>query len=67
MARKTKEQKEVEKLDKEIEQAWYRLASGVGVDIMDIGKVFNDVRAAFKAGSTIDAAVEVAKAKYRKN
>ncbi len=31
----------LKKLEKQVEQAWYRLASGVQVNIMDIGKIFD--------------------------
>jgi hypothetical protein len=57
-------------LDKAIEQEWYRQGFGVQVDIMDIPKIFRDVRAAMLAGGEGDvmkAAVAEAVKKYRKN
>lgn len=62
--KKTKSEKQ---LDKDIERAWYRLASGVQVNIMNIGKVFADARAAMLTGATLDDAVTAAREKYREN
>lgn len=56
-----------DKLDREIEQAWRRLASGVQVDIMRIGDIFEDVRKSIAGGAVLDAAVKMAIAKYREN
>ena len=55
------------KLDKEIERAYYQHGQGVAINIMDIGKVFADCRAAVLAGGSLDEAVKTAIAKYRQN
>ena len=54
-------------LDKEIERAWYSQAFDIQVNIMDLPKIFADVRAAVLNGSTVFLAVEEAKARYRRN
>lgn len=57
----------MKKLDKEIEQAWYRLASGVQVNIMDIPKITREVKDAVLAGASVDDATIAAREKYRLN
>ena len=66
MARKTAEQKESERIDNAIEAAWYKHCSGVQVNIMDIGKIFKECRAALPR-MTIEDAVKAAAAKYSQN
>jgi hypothetical protein len=64
MARK---KSKVDPLDKEIESAWYRLAFGVQVNIMNIGAIFKESREAVNNGKTVDEAVTAAREKYREN
>lgn len=52
-------------LDKEIDQAYYRLASGQHIRILDFPKVFAESRRAILAGSTVDQAVRAAVLMYR--
>lgn len=56
-----------DKLDKAIEQEYYRQASGVQINIMSIGKIYADCRAAIAAGETLESAMAKAVAKYRLN
>lgn len=63
----TKEQKAAKQLDKQIEQAWYQQASGIEVNIMDIPRIFKDVRDAVVNGESLEKAVNDAKEKYRQN
>lgn len=51
-------------LDQAIEQEYYKQAKGVQIDIMDIGKVFTDVRKAVTAGLTLESAMTEAIDKY---
>lgn len=51
---------ESKKLDREIEKAYYRLAAGQKISIMDIPKVFAESRRAIAAGSTLDQSVRAA-------
>lgn len=57
---KTKE----ELLDREIELAYYKIASGQQIYIMDIPKVFTGARLAVSSGSTVDQAVRAAALMY---
>jgi len=49
-----------DKIDREIEKAWYRLASGVQVPIMDIPRIFRDIKLEVAGGMDIDTAVRAA-------
>ena len=51
-------------IDKEIEVAYYRIASGQMIDIMDIPKVFAESRRAISAGAAVDQAVRAAVLMY---
>ncbi len=62
--RQTKAQKQ---LDKDIEQAWYRMAAGVQVSIMDIPAIFREARVAVEAGRTLEGVMTEIIARYRKN
>ena len=53
--------------DKQIEQAWYRLACGIQVDVMDIGAVFNSCRLGIASGRNLEELIHECIAKYRKN
>lgn len=50
-----------------IERAYYRVAQGVQINVMDIGKVFAAGRQALAAGGDLDAAVAAAVAQLRQN
>lgn len=52
-------------IDKRIEAAWYRLASGVQVDILDIPRIFRDVKLEIAAGTALDAAIALAIQRYQ--
>lgn len=54
-------------LDKQIEQAWYRLASGVQVSILDIPKIFKYVREQVQFGQPLDGAITMAVARFGQN
>lgn len=54
-------------IDKAIEAAWYKLASGVQVNIMVIPTIFRECREAIVGGKSVDEAVAAAVAKYRLN
>lgn len=64
MPRQTKEEKARDHL---IEQTYYRHGSGVQINVMDIGKVFEMGRAAMNAGQDLDQAIKDAIAKFRQN
>ena len=51
-------------LDRAIEEAYYRLASGQQINIMDIPKVFAESRHAVEAGAVVDQAVRAAVLMY---
>jgi hypothetical protein len=55
----------IDPLDVLIEQAWYRLAFGVQVNIMDIPAIFRSVRTAVESGVALDTAVQAAISAYR--
>lgn len=55
------------KLDKEIEQIYYRHASGVQVNIMDIGKIFRAGRDAHARGEPMEPAIVAAIQAHRVN
>lgn len=59
--------KRTDKIDKQIEKAWYSLASGVQVNIMDIPRIFREVRAAVEGGANLEAAVTIVVAQFRRN
>lgn len=54
-------------LDKSIEAAWYRLADGVQVSILDIPRIFRDVKLEIAGGAELDAAVAAVRDRFRKN
>ena len=64
---KTKQSKTDKQLDKDIERAWYRLASGVQVNIMDIPKIFRECRVAVLAGQPLDTIVQECIGRYRQD
>ncbi len=53
------------KLDKEIEQAWYKHAAGVQIDIMNIPKVFSEATEMVKGGKSVEEAVKELAQKYK--
>lgn len=53
-------------LDKQIGQAYYRHASGLSVNIMDIPSIYDECKAALLIGSSLDDAMIIAVAKYCK-
>lgn len=62
--RQTKADKAMDKL---IEKTYYAVASGVQVNMMDIGKIFAESRALIISGMTPETAVASVVAKYRLN
>lgn len=54
-------------VDKQIEAAWYKLASGIQINMMDIPKIFKECRASIEKGETVEAVITAAIAKYRMN
>lgn len=59
-----KTKKIIDLIDKEIESAYYRIASGKQISIMDIPKVFSDSRRAIANGAEVDQAVRAAVLMY---
>lgn len=55
------------KIEKAIEAAWYRLAQGVEIDVMNIPKVFAEAKVALKGGQDLDTIIVNLIAKYRAN
>jgi hypothetical protein len=53
MARVTKKQQK--QIDRRVEQAYYATCSGVQINMMDIGKVFNAGRKAIAEGADEDS------------
>jgi hypothetical protein len=64
MKRQTKAEKQA---DKQIEQAFYRVANGAQINVMDLGKVFSAGRAAIAEGKDLDAAIRAIVAVLRQN
>jgi hypothetical protein len=58
------DKKAKKQMDKEIETAYYRLAQGQQINIMDIPKVFAESRRAILNGATVDQAVRAAVLMY---
>jgi hypothetical protein len=52
---------------RQIERAYYRLASGIQISILDITHIFDAGHAAIDAGTDLDAALAAAIQQYRKN
>lgn len=52
-------------IDKDVERAWYRLASGVQVPILDIPKIFRDIKLEMAAGVDVDTATRAAIDRYQ--
>ena len=55
------------KLDKLIDEIYRRRCSGIEINIMDIGKIFNAGRTAFRAGLDMEAAIVAKVEELRKN
>lgn len=53
-------------LDKEISRAWSQHASGVQVGIMDMPKIFKDIKDAYAQGTSLEDAIRAAAEKYGK-
>lgn len=64
MQKPTKRQTAI--MDAQIERAYYRLAQGVQISVLDIGKVFAAGRAALATGADLDAAITAVVAILRK-
>ena len=64
MARQSKAEKQ---LDKDIELAWYKMATDVQVSVMDIPNIFREARVAVRAGRTLEGVMAEIIARYRKN
>lgn len=64
MKRQTKAEKQT---DKQIEQAFYRVASGAQINVMDLSKIFSAGRAAIAEGKDLDAAIREIVAVLRQN
>lgn len=54
------------RIDKDIEASYYKHCAGTTIDVMDIGKLYKDVREAVNAGTEVDVAVQAAIKKYDK-
>lgn len=54
-------------IDKLIERAYYRVAQGVQINVMDIAKIYRAGHAAAQAGGEVEAAVAAAVAQLRQN
>lgn len=57
----------MKQIDKLIEASFYRVANGVQIPIMDIGKVFAAGRAAIAEGRDLDTAIREIVAQLRVN
>lgn len=55
----------LDKLDRDIELAWHRLANGIQINLLDIPKIFGDCRRAIENGEGIDSCILDAIEKYR--
>lgn len=64
---RTEEQRIMDKEDKLIERAYYKHATGTQINIMDIPKLYDDVRRDIRIGKDIDVAVVEAIARYKAN
>ena len=62
-----KQSKASKALDKQIEQAYYKLGNEVQINMMDILKLYSESRASVAAGNSVEQAVGDAIAKYRLN
>ena len=51
-------------LDREIEKAYYKIAAGKQINIMDIPKVFKESARAIAGGATVDQAVRTSVLMY---
>ena len=56
--------RKVNELDKAIERAYYIMGQGKQINIMDIGKLFNDCRTAVSIGEPLNEAMGKAISKY---
>jgi hypothetical protein len=65
--RRAQTQRALNKLDREIERIYYKVASGVQLSILDIPKVFAAGHAAARAEGDVEAAVVAAVAALRVN
>ena len=67
----TKEQKAAKKIEKQLDEqvalAYSRHGYGVQINVMDIGKLYKDCKAAVATGISMDDAMLAAIAKYRQN
>lgn len=54
-------------IDKAISQAWARLASGVQVPILDIPRIFRDIKLEVAGGASLEQAVIAVAGRYRVN
>lgn len=52
-------------IDREVEEAWYRLSDGIHVDVLDIPSIFKDIKLAMASGMWVDAAVLSVLVHYR--
>lgn len=62
-----KETKEERALDREISQAWARLAQGVQVNVMDIPNIVRDAKLEMAGDATMDEAIAMMVERYRVN
>lgn len=59
--------KQLAAIDRQIELTYYRVAQGVQISILDIGKIYAAGRAAIEAGADLEAAIVAAVAQLRRN
>lgn len=62
-----KVKREIKKIEKRIEQAYYATCRGIQIDIMDIGKVFDAGKKAISEGRDLETAIREFVETIRKN
>lgn len=63
----TKLEKSEKALDKLIEKAYYANCAGTMINVMNIGKLFRDVKLELAVGTDLEVAMKTAIAKYNES